>query len=403
MKISAVETHLAAPKWDSDPGWTLGDRNSAAFVRIRTDEGPTGIGETILGHFAPLVVPPIVDYFRRKLIGEDPFRIDYLWHKLYQDGIWWGRKGAGLSVLSGIDMALWDLKGNALGVPVYELLGGRAHDRVPVYASAGEALWPPEKTVEKVKRYAAAGYRAAKVGTMAASQPYYTYDAKTSQARFKTPPVSRYAEMDAEKFAALRTALGTEFDLAVDGHQGAHPRPTTAHEAIRIANAIEPYGILFYEEPLSYEDLPGWVELRRRTEVPIAGGESLSGVAEFEQFISAGALDIVQPDVSHVGGITAAKRVLELADANRLRSAIHTGGTPGPGFAASLHLAIAQHGTLILERVHATAGTQARLIKDHLDLVDGAIAAPTCPGLGLDVTDEYLAANPFEPGMGVRS
>ena len=402
MKITKVETHLAAPAWDSDPGWTLGDKNSAAFIRISSDEGVSGIGETILGHFAPLVVPPIVDYFRPRLIGEDPFRIDFLWQRLYLDAIWWGRKGAGLSVLSGIDIALWDLKGKALGVPVYQLLGGRVHDRVPVYASAGEAIWPPEKTVEKVKRYAAAGYRATKVGTMAASQPYYMYDANKSQAKFTTPPISRYAEMDGEKFAALRKAMGTDFDLAVDGHQGAFPRPTTAHEAIRIANAIEPYGILFYEEPLSYEDLPGWVELRRRTEVPIAGGESLSGT-EFEQFISAGALDIVQPDVSHVGGITAAKRVLELADAHRLRSAIHTGGTPGPGFAASLHLAVSQPGTLILERLPATSGTQARLIKDPLDLVDGAIAAPTSPGLGLEVTDEYLAANPFVPGMGVRS
>ncbi|MBM4421178.1 MAG: mandelate racemase/muconate lactonizing enzyme family protein, partial [Chloroflexi bacterium] len=279
----------------------------------------------------------------------------------------------------------------------------RIHDRVPVYASAGEAVWPPERTVEKVKRYANAGYRAAKVGTMAATYPYYQYDPGSSKATFASPPVSRYAEMDAEKFAALRSALGDEFDLAVDGHQGAHPRPTTAREAIRIANAIEPYGILFYEEPLSYEDLPGWVELRRRTNVPIAGGESLTGVAEFEQFISAGALDIVQPDVSHVGGITAAKRILELAEAHRLKSAIHTGGTPGPGFAASLHLAVAQHSTVILERIHATAGTQARLIKDSLELVEGTIAAPTAPGLGLDLTAEFLAAHPFRTGMGVRS
>ena len=135
-------------------------------------------------------------------------------------------------------------------------------------------------------------------------------------------------------------------------------------EAIRTAKALEPFGLMFFEEPLSYENLEGHAELRRRTHVPIASGESLSGVADFAAFLGAGALDIVQPDVSHVGGITATAKVLVLAAAHHLRVAIHTGGSVGPGFAASLHLALAHHDTLVLERVPAAASTQADLLAD---------------------------------------
>jgi L-alanine-DL-glutamate epimerase-like enolase superfamily enzyme len=209
--------------------------------------------------------------------------------------------------------------------------------------------------------------------------------------------------MEREKFAALREALGSDFGLAVDGHQGAHPRPATAGEAIRTAQAMEPFGMLFFEEPLSYEDVRGWAELRRRTTVPIAGGESLSGVPEFEAFIRAEALDIVQPDLSYVGGITAARKVLDRAESAHLRSAIHTGGTPGPGFAASLHLAVAHATTLVLERIPAVARTQAEFISDSLDVVDGRIAAPRAPGLGLRLSDEYLERHAMTAGMGVRT
>ena len=403
MKITRVSTELLSVPWTSDPGWRLGDRNVAAFITVDTDEGVRGTGETILGHFAPQVVLPLVDYFRPLLIGEDPSRIEYLWQKMFQNSIWWGRVGAGLSVISGIDIALWDLKGNVLGVPVHQLLGGPVHEQVLVYASSGEGLWPPERTVEKVQRYAEMGYRAAKVGTMAASDPYYQYDPKTSVAKYSYPPTARSAQMESEKFAALRRALGPDFELAIDGHQGAHPRPSTTGEAIRTAQALEPYGLLLFEEPLAYDNIEGYAELRRRTHVPIAGGESLSGVSDFAAYIRADALDIVQPDVSHVGGITAAAKVLTLAEAHHLRSAIHTGGAVGPGFAASLHLAVAHPGTLVLERVQAAAGAQAELIADPLDMLEGKLAAPRAPGLGTRLTADYIAAHPYIPGSGVRN
>lgn len=402
MRIASVDVHLLSLPWEGDPGWRLGNRNSAALIEVGTDAGVTGLGETILGHFAPSVVPALVDYFKPLLIGEDPFAIDRLWHKLYQNSIWWGRKGAGLSVLSGIDIALWDLKGKALGVPVYELLGGLARDQVRLYASSGEGLWPPERSVEKVSRYKEMGYTAAKIGTMMASEPYYKYDWEQSVATYATPPAGRLVEMEVEKFAALRSAVGWEFDLAVDGHQGAHPTPSSTADAIRIAQGLERFGLLFFEEPLSYENIEGYAELRRRTTVPIAGGESLSGVADFESYLVRGGLDVVQPDVSYVGGITAAWKILTLAGAHHLRSAIHTGGAAGPGFAASLHLALAHRDTLILERVQAAASAQEALLIDPLDLVDGSIRAPLSPGLGVRLPREYAEAHPYVARTGVR-
>jgi L-alanine-DL-glutamate epimerase-like enolase superfamily enzyme len=401
-RIANVETLLVALPWQGDPGWTLGDRNTSAFVRVTTSEGRVGVGETAIGHFAPEVVPPIVEYFKPILMGKDPVQVERIWQRMYQSSRWWARKGVGLSVISALDMAIWDLKGQILGTPLSMLFGGPVRDAVPVYASAGESLWPPERTLEKVQRYAEMGYRAAKVGTMHASNLYYQYDPDSGKATYKDPPQGAFPDMEFRKLDLVRSTLGPDFGLAVDGHQGQVPRPFRAGEAARLARAIEPVGLLFFEEPLPFEDIAGHVALRSHTAIPIASGEQLTGVADFEQFVRAGALDVLQPDVTHVGGITQALKVLALAEASNLRVIMHTGASSGPGFAASLHLTAASPVAEILEHVPAAATSHRALMADPVELVDGAIRTPTAPGLGISLEglDEI---NAYVPGMGVRN
>jgi len=401
MKINQVRTYLLSDSWAStDPGWKGGDAKSTALVKVDTEEGVSGLGEIILGYFAPEVVPALVDYYAPLLIGENPMNTDPLWRKLHFSSKWWGRNGAALSVISGIDIALWDLKGKALGVPVYQLLGGLARDRILAYASVGGAPWPPERMLEKARRYISAGYRAIKIGQFYATQVFYDSQRGSSM---KPPPTALYADQEAEKFGLLRRELGNEIDLMMHNHMGSgRTRPMSLDQAVRVARAVEPYGLLFIEEPLPYEDIHGYAELRRRTSVPVAGGEMLSGTHEFEAFLSANALGIIQPDVSFVGGITTTWKIMTLAESRHVPIALHLGGSFGPAFAAGLHLSLACPHALVLEQVPAAVRAQSTICKWPLDLIEGAFLAPSEPGLGVELNDEIVHRFPFVPGTGER-
>jgi L-alanine-DL-glutamate epimerase-like enolase superfamily enzyme len=405
MKITGIETKLLAVAWDADPNWAFRTDMSTALIRVDTDAGVSGWGECIVGYFAPTVVPALVDFYKPVILGADPRSIDLIWRKMYTASIYWGRTGAGLSAISGIEMALWDLNGKLLNAPVWQLLGGRARDRIRVYASGGGALWPLEATVKKVRTYKEMGYGAAKIGAQ------YTLATPREDAankpdawiRLGAGSTAEMAEREGEKFRTLRREFGPEFELLLDGHQGARVHPTSTMEALRICQAIEPYGILLYEEPLSYLNVEGYAELRRRTTVPISGGESLAGVPEFQAYFDREALDIVQPDVSYVGGISVTRRILDQALSRHHRAAIHTGGAAGPAFAASVHLSVAHDACVILEQVPAARHVERELIADPIELKDGCIAAPTLPGLGLNITDEFIQAHPLSPDAGERT
>lgn len=401
MKITAVEAILFTARWTDDPTFP-NVPHSAAFIRIDTDEGISGVGEALLGYFVPEAVPAFVDSVRPALLGRDPAAIGELWHELYVSAAFWGRSGAGLSVISGVEMALWDLKGKALGVPVYQLLGGAARDRVPMYASGGPSYWPPERTVEKVLLYRDKGYRAAKVSTGYYLEPDTTGAVGQRRLAIKELAVSELARAEADKLERLRAAVGPGFDLALDGHQAAVLDPISAKTALDICAAVEDAGLLLYEEPLAYTDVPGYALLRRRTRVPIAGGEMVSGVDGFARFLDLDALDIVQPDASWVGGIAVTQKVIAAAEARGVGAAIHTGGSAGPGFAASLHLAIASRSSIVLERVVNAVGVQNLLLVEPLEMVDGCLRAPTAPGLGIELRDDVLKAHPYLPGSGER-
>ena len=162
MRVTGVRTVLVTAPWTGDPFWVPTERfeRTAALVVVETDEGVTGVGETIMGYFHAEVVRPIVEYYGGLLVdlALDPRQPEAAFRELYQRSLWWARVGVGLSVLSGVEMALWDIAGKALDRPVHELLGGPAHDRLPLYASGGTGTWPVERAVDQAKLYGSLGF-----------------------------------------------------------------------------------------------------------------------------------------------------------------------------------------------------------------------------------------------------
>ncbi|MBE7537721.1 MAG: mandelate racemase/muconate lactonizing enzyme family protein [Opitutaceae bacterium] len=402
MKITKVTTHLLTTRWTDDPFFPNALHSTAIF-RIETDTGLDGLGEATWGYFAPDAVPALVDYFRPVLLGRDPLDLTAVTRAMLNDSVWWARSGAGRSVISGLELALWDLKGKALGVPVYQLLGGKVRDAIPVYASGGPSLWPMDQTVRKIEHYAGLGYRAVKLSTgfyewPASSQPGH-------QTRMKPVPFQHAQKLDrlTELFTRLRREFGADIDLAIDGHQGGVPNPIPVSEAVAIAEALAPYRLRFYEEPLAYTNIDGYVELRNRSQIPIAGGESLCGLDQFHDLIARGCVHVIQPDIGFVGGLQETVRVVHHAEASNLSTAIHTGASMGPSLAASWHLAAASHSVDWLEHVQAASTIQRAIMMDPFGVNEGRVGLPTSPGLGVSLTTETLERFRFVPSSGERT
>ncbi|MBM4409090.1 MAG: hypothetical protein FJ038_10975, partial [Chloroflexi bacterium] len=220
MRVTRVRTILVTPPWTGDPffGFTPGEkfRRTAALIEVTADDGTTGLGETIMGYFNAEVVPPLVEYYARLLTDPklrlDPTQPERCFDELYQRSLWWGRNGLALSVLSGIEMALWDLAGKVAGKPVHALLGGAVHQRLPLYASGGTGAYPVAQTVAQAERYLSLGFRGLKIGTgmmgtpggtttHVSPPPYGTWYAGGTAARIRD---------EREKFGALRRALGPD-------------------------------------------------------------------------------------------------------------------------------------------------------------------------------------------------
>uniref|UniRef100_UPI0040492A26 mandelate racemase/muconate lactonizing enzyme family protein n=1 Tax=Cephaloticoccus sp. TaxID=1985742 RepID=UPI0040492A26 len=402
MKITNVITHLLTSRWTDDPAFPHA-LHSTAVIRIETDSGIDGLGESTWGYFAPEAVPAMVEYFKPVLMGKDPMEISKLTRELVDDSVWWSRSGAGCSVISGIELALWDLRGKILKQPVHQLLGGAVRHRVPVYASGGPSLWPVEDLVRKVDYYAKMGYRATKIST-----DYYdipSTDELQHQGRINMVkfPFSQKLDVLVEGFTKLREVFGHDIDLAVDGHQGAVPNPIPVSEAVSIVEALEPFRLRFYEEPLAYTNIDGYCELRARSQIPIAGGESLCGLDQFHSLIARGGVHMIQPDIGFVGGISETVRIMHHAEASNISTTIHTGASMGPSLAASWHLAAASYSVDWLEHVLAATSIQKDMLIDDFSVNDGTVGVPTAPGLGVKLTPELIEKYRFVPSSGERT
>ena len=273
-------------------------------------------------------------------------------------------------MLSGIEMALWDLAGKVAGKPVHALLGGAVHERLPFYASGGTGAWPVSQTVAQAERYVNLGFRGFKIGTGMTSRPggYNTHVSPPPYGTAYAAGTAARIKDEREKFGALRRTLGPSIEIATDAHAVQLREPWMRADALAIAQALEEFDLLFFEEPLRYDDPDGYAEIRRQTRTPIAGGECLTGLAEFAQWLDKGAFDYIQPDATHVGGIGPTVRVAQAAAARHVGLIVHTGAAVGPGIVANLHAAFVSPNARYVEYAIAPDNIRAELLAEPVTL-----------------------------------
>jgi galactonate dehydratase len=357
MKITRLSTFVVPPRW--------------LFLKIETDEGVTGWGEPIVEGRAETVaacVAELADY----LVGKDPSAIEDHWTVLYRGGFY--RGGAiHMSALAGIDQALWDIKGKALNRPVHVLLGGPVRQKMRVYSWIGGDR--PADIVAGAKDVAAKGFTAIK---MLATEEMAWIDS--------------HAKIDAvlARVAALRDAMGPDFGIAVDFHGRLH-RPM----AKVLAKELDPFRLMFIEEPVLSEHTEALREIANHTATPIALGERLFSRWDFKKILSDGVVDIIQPDPSHAGGITETRKIAAMAEAYDVALAPHC--PLGPiALAACLQLDAACHNAVIQEQSLGIHYNKSNDLLDYLvdpsvfAYADGHVAIPQGPGLGITINEEAV-------------
>ena len=388
MKITDVKTVLLTGPCTSDP-YVGRQRRSAAFIEIHTDTELMGLGETYAGYFCPELVPVAVGFFKPILVGQNVDNIAELWKRMYHCENFWGRVGLGPIVLSGIEAALWDLKGKMLGVPVYELLGGRKHDSLLGYATGGGSSYPKDELAAKMDFYLSLGFKAFKVGVGAFPPEYWNVSGPNQAADF-----------EADKLEFIRNHVGKDIKVMLDGHMGNNPVTTwDLNTALAVVKAVEPYDLFFFEEPLHYTNPWGYSELCKATTVPIAGGECLTTMYEWRVFAEQDCFDIGQPDGAFSGGMLEFQRIAAMFDSRGKRIATHSWAAGG-GFMENIHCGFAAPNTAILEIAPAFGPLHSEVVGDSFVMRDGMVLPPEQPGLGIQLTEDTKERFPFVPGSG---
>lgn len=367
MRITDVEAIYVAQsivRQQCDSG------QDALIVKISTDAGITGLGEV---DSAPMAAKQVIEGpfshtittgLKHLLIGEDPFQTEFLWHKMYQGNIYSGRRGIGLHAMSGIDLALWDIKGKALGLPVWKLLGGGFHQKIRCYASSlfGST---PAKTGELARRIRDRGFSAVKLGW---------------------GPMGQDARTDVELVAQARKGLGDDADLMIDAGL-----VWDARTALDRARAFSEFRLFWLEEPLQPDDYEGYRRLSEAHIVPIAAGEQESNRHSFLDLMDKGKVDVVQVDLTRCGGFTEAVKIASLAADRGLRVANH-GFSTYINVAAALHWLNSIPNALIAEFVvQESTNLREFLTRQKLTAVDGYLPIPQEPGLGIELDDMQVA------------
>ena len=349
MKITKLETFLVKPRW--------------LFLKMHTDEGLVGLGEPILEGRARTCAQAVAE-FAPYLIGKDPRRVVHHWQALYRHAFY--RGGPILtSALSGVEQALWDLAGKAADMPVYEMLGGPLRDRIKMYKGTGASN--PEQAAAAVKERKAQGFIAIKTGP-----------AKIRPPRIVENPA--FIDHAVETFAAMRQAGGADFDIAIDFHGAVSPQTATV-----LIKALEPYQPMFVEEPIQCQDVEGMAELARKTHLPIATGERIFTKWGFRDLLEKRACSIVQPDLSHAGGIFETRLIAGMAESYYAAVAPHC--PLGPiSLAACIQLDASIPNFLAQE--HTMFGED--YLKEPFQFKDGYVALPKGPGLGIELDEDKM-------------
>ena len=357
MTIRQVATYLVRPRW--------------CFVEIVTDDGLSGWGEAVLeGHAS--TVRACVEEMRAYLLGKDPMRIEDIWTTLYRAGFYRGG-GVLMSAISGIDQALWDIKGKRFGVPVYQLMGGACRDRMRVYSWIG-------------------GDRPSDVAAAALEKKKAGFTAVKMNATEELQMIDSHEKIDAvlSRCAAIREACGKYFGIAIDFHGRVH-KPM----AKVLARKLEQFDPLFLEEPVLCEHMELFPEIAAACNIPIATGERLFSKYDFKRLLQIGGVDIVQPDLSHAGGITEVKKIAAMAEAYDVALAPHC--PLGPiALASCLQVDATSYNAVIQEQsmgIHYNVGKSVLDYirnKEDFRFIDGYVELPRIPGIGVEVNRELV-------------
>ena len=357
MKITKLTLYSVQPRW--------------LFLKIDTDEGISGWGEPVVEGHAH-TVQAAVEELSSYLIGQDPLRVEDHWQVMYRAGFYRGGPVM-MSAMAGVDQALWDIKGKYHGLPIYEMLGGACRDKLKVYCWIGGDR--PDDILRQAQEKFAQGYRAVKMNATEELQYIDSYE-KVDQVL--------------ERVAAIRESCGKYFGIAVDFHGRVH-RPM----AKILAKKLEAYDPMFIEEPVLCENMECFREIAAACQIPIATGERLYSKWDFKRLFQMGGVDIIQPDLSHAGGITEVKKIASMAEAHDVALAPHC--PLGPiALSSCLQVDATCYNAVIQEQSMGIHYNVGRSVLDYVDnpedfrFVDGYVKLPTKPGLGVEVNKELV-------------
>ena len=375
MKITSIETmvcHARMRNW--------------IFVKVLTDQpGLWGWGEATLEWHTRSVVGAIED-IAELLIGEDPTRIEHLWQMMYRQHFWHGNGIVRSTAISGIDIALWDIAGKIHSVPCHQLMGGRVRDYVRLYCHLGGGKMEDfyQTKPDDAKRFGELASKAVEDG----------YTAFKSMAVPETMPLEglkpvHYAEACV---STMRETVGDEIDIMVDCHARPSPRM-----GLQFAKALEPYGLYFFEEPCWPESLEDIALIQRAVKTPVATGERLIGIHAFRDLLEKRAVSVIQPDITHCGGLSEVRRIAVLAEAYRVAIAPHN--PQGPvSTAASIEFGFATPSYIICESVQNDVPWRNEVVNEGFTIEKkGMIVLPNKrPGLGIEINEEVVKKHPFQ-------
>lgn len=364
MQITDVRHHLTTE---------LG--SPALFVVIETDAGVTGYGEATI-HFFPQAVAGLLDDLRPYLIGEDPRRIEHLWQMCFRTLFMRGGPVTGAAI-SGVDMALWDIKGKSLGVPVYELLGGLARTKVRLYGhvSGDTAEQMAENARERVSR----GITAIRF------RGFHVYD------REEVHDHQMAVDQQVEFTAAIREAVGPDVDILIECHGRYDPE-----WVIQLAERVRRYRPFFIEDPIRHENPAVMEQVRAKVDLPLAAGERYHNKWDFRELIAGNLVNYIRPDICHCGGITELRKIAAMAETNYIGVVLHNNAGP-VGTAASMHVALSVANTVMLEApwINREPPAPSKMTRPFPDVEAGYALPSAAPGLGVELDEAMAAAEPF--------
>ncbi len=382
MKITSIETKVCHARMRN---WI--------FVKVNTDQpGLWGWGEATLEWHTRAVVGAIED-ISTLLIGEDPRRIEHLWQMMYRQHFWHGNGIVRGTAISGIDIALWDIAGKIHGVPCHELWGGRVRDYIRLYCHLGGGKMEDfyETGRSDAKRFGELAQQAVEDGFTA----FKSMAVPETMSLEGLRPI-RYAEACV---AAMREAVGDDIDIMVDCHARPSPRM-----GMMFAKALEPYGLYFFEEPCWPETMEDIALIQRAVNTPIATGERLISIHAFRELFEKRAASVIQPDITHCGGLTEVRRIAAMAEAYRVSVAPHN--PQGPvSTAASIEFGFSAPSYIICESVHSDVPWRQDVVQEGFTVEkEGRIVRPNIrPGLGIEINEDEVRRHPFQQEILQRS